>query len=178
MAEKPKVLVVYGYHSDEEFAIDVGRSLERNPIDGVIVREFEGEPDYAGGRVKWWEPRLNRFIKRFCPQKCAVILHNEAIPIKYTSQQLDKLRKRFPDLAPIALWYYSKYEIPERINWAIVEHARAHFRYVSYLPISGYYFMPKGCDWLTIEYFPYTCSLKQVEALNHIRGLVRLLVTI
>lgn len=45
MEEKPRVLVVYGYHPDELFAIDLGIDLESLRLQNVLVKRYDGKPD-------------------------------------------------------------------------------------------------------------------------------------
>lgn len=72
-AERPRILIVIGYHPKETFAIDVGEHLLQNaPAPDVKVVRYTGKPDRKTSTYN-----LRRFIEEFDPLISPIILHSD-----------------------------------------------------------------------------------------------------
>jgi hypothetical protein len=72
--EERSILVVYGYHKRETFAIEVAKRLEQLLLKNVTVKQYEGKPDKS-----YKEPRLRSFLLECYhnnPFSYAINLHN------------------------------------------------------------------------------------------------------
>lgn len=73
MSERPKILIVSGYHPKETFAVEVGEYLFRNNSNSAIkVVRYTGGIDSGPSNY-----RLRRFIEKFNPELISIILHGD-----------------------------------------------------------------------------------------------------
>jgi len=73
VGEKPKILIVSNYHSEETFAIRVGEYLFQNNSNPEIkVVRYAGKPDRRTSTYN-----LRRFIENFDPVISPIILHGD-----------------------------------------------------------------------------------------------------
>lgn len=72
-ADRPKILIVYGYHPEETFAVNVGESFLRDNADPDIkVVEYTGSLDQ-----KTSNRNLRLFVRKFEPIISPIILHSD-----------------------------------------------------------------------------------------------------
>ena len=112
---------MYGYHPKEEFAIEVGRSLQRSGLrDNVTIAQYSGKPDnpdrgYGFGiDPKWFPmprfPNLKRFIRSYYPLDYVVDIHN--------SLPTDNL----PNTPFVDIDLTSRRQIDDQIKKAIIDY--------------------------------------------------------
>lgn len=71
--EKLKVLIVFGYHQKEKFAVETGeRLLREEPNAEIKIAEYEGRTD--GGISTYY---LRKFVEIFDPLISPIILHSD-----------------------------------------------------------------------------------------------------
>ncbi|MDI6826839.1 MAG: hypothetical protein QMD36_06720 [Candidatus Aenigmarchaeota archaeon] len=71
-----KIFVVYGYHLNEKFAIEIGENLAKEYLSNVIVKMYEGkrlEPYTLDSKRDW---SLRSFLRKNLPFDYAIILHD------------------------------------------------------------------------------------------------------
>lgn len=167
MAEK-KGFVVYGYHLNEKFAIEVGENLAQEHIDDLIIKMYDGKrPDFhtLNSKREW---SLRSFLRKNLPFDYAIILHDggpgpkeimeienpPCILFMYSSKReiSHDLRKKLKD-------YFLEKRKPEN---PILWYFRANFRDMS-----------KTYDKIDIEYLPSLISMR--EGLDFLKGLIDIL---
>ena len=71
--QRPKVLIVYGYHPKEIFAVETGRYLSRDsPAADIKIVEYKGKFD-RGVSTHY----LRKFVGMFDPLISPVVLHSD-----------------------------------------------------------------------------------------------------
>jgi len=71
--ERPKVLIVYGYHPKEIFAAETGRRLEQDmPNADIKVVKYDGRAD-EGMSTHY----LRKFVETFDPVISPLVLHGD-----------------------------------------------------------------------------------------------------
>lgn len=159
------ILVVYGYHADEKFAIDIGINLEEYGSEKATVKRYEGRADVPG---KWGKPNLRKFIRKHSPIDYAIILHDSG-PI---TDEIMKLQKKYPEqrFPSVSVQYYSKKKIPEDVENRIKNYCYSR----PYVALS--FFVPstsaesKNYDRLNIEYLPH--NITKDEGVKFLKGLI------
>ncbi len=95
--EKPRILIVFGYHPEEIFAVKVGERLSCDSTDAdVKVVGYEGKPDE--GLSSYY---LRKFVEIFDPLISPIVLHGDddmdtdmAIVYKAKSKQEGRMSHR------------------------------------------------------------------------------------
>lgn len=71
--KRPVILIVYGYHPKEKFAIKVGEYLAQNKKNhDLLVVGYDGMADSGTSSY-----HLREFVNRFNPSVSSLILHND-----------------------------------------------------------------------------------------------------
>lgn len=71
--ERPMILIVYGYHPKEIFAVETGKHLAQDtPSTGIKVVKYDGRFD--GGTSTYY---LRKFVETFDPLISPIILHGD-----------------------------------------------------------------------------------------------------
>lgn len=179
-----KVLVIYGYHPEEKFAIKVAKSLEKFSLNGVLVKEYEGKSD-----TSYKEPRLKRFLSRLYSLfefDYAINLHNSKPDPKFYLEW----KKQYPNERhpTIDLEHNSKeWQCCSHINKRIDDYCKkVQRKLLNKYPDgatepslivtghSGYFVEPKeDYDMISIEFYSPLISLE--EAVAFLRGLIETL---
>jgi len=79
MAGKPRILVTYGYHLKEKFAIDIGINFRELDLDNVIVARWKGIRGL----------NRNTQFRRDIGTKYGIDLHDDTPAREWVFQQLD-----------------------------------------------------------------------------------------
>jgi len=163
-----KIFVVYGYHLNEKFAIEIGENLAQEHVENLIVKMYDGKrPEFntLDSKREW---SLRSFLWENLPFEYAIILHDggpepeeikeyenpPCILVEYASKHgiSSVLRERLQD-------YFSKKRKPEN---PILPLFRSNSRDMS-----------KEYDKIDIEYIPSLISFE--EGLDFLKGLVKIL---
>lgn len=169
MAEK-KIFVVYGYHENEKFAIEIGEKLAKEHIDNVAVKMYDGkQPEFRtlDSKREW---SLRRFLRENLPYNYAIILHDGG-------PRSDEITEG-ENLPFILFMYSSKGEI----SYGMMKKLRGYFskkRKTKNPILSGFrsHFrdMSKEYDKIDIEYIPSLISFE--DGLDFLKGLIDILKT-
>ena len=101
---KPKILIIYGYHPKEIFAIEVGGYLRRDNLNADIrLVKYDGKPD-KGMSLR----NLRKFVENFNPLISPIVLHGDDdiginAAIIYHAQSKQKERKALRPLSEFCL---------------------------------------------------------------------------
>lgn len=69
-----KILLLYGYHPKETFAISVAEELKKFDLPNTKIVKYDGEPDTVSNDLRYFKQR--RFVKQFLPFDYLVDLHD------------------------------------------------------------------------------------------------------
>lgn len=175
MAEKPKVLVVYGYHPRETYAFDVGVRLAKDPNREFLVERYKGKADTVVYDLNEYERHLHGFIRSF-RGRYAIVLHDSTIP---------DFRKKLPSgyayatARKIGLEYEARRNIPPSFRESIEAALAEHFSndYLFWIKDDLQYsrnYMPERLDELSIEFYRYK-RIKKTKAVGFVRSLAQVL---
>ena len=124
MGEKQKTLVVYGYHPEEAFSIEVGKTLEEilaaEPREGLLVTRYVGpNPREVDDRINGTPDSgrlLREFLSRFQGMDYVTKLHDE-LPTPMDEKEAEGFRrdyspKDFPGLFAV---HTARYQISREL---------------------------------------------------------------
>jgi len=178
MADK-RIFVVYGYHLDEKFAVEVGRKLGQEYIDNVGVKMYDGkrpEP-YTADSLREWS--LRSFLRKNFPFDYAITLHD-------CGPKIDEVRK-MEQPAALFFIYFRKGVIPPEFrikleDYTIVKrelYSRKN-RKLDHPPLCPFFEadfrdMSGKYDKIDVEYYPGFISLD--DGLDFLEGMIDILKT-
>jgi len=165
---KPKVLVVYGYHSGETYAFDIGLRLVKEPYRNFVIERYRGKSDKRGTRFEShpdYERNLHSFIGSFS-MPYAIVLHNSGDASRYWAYRrkhpgVHFTRMKWPK---VEVDYETRRKLPERISQEIRQIGQKYFpdfrvqiedEFARY-PDS----MPEGLDELSVEFYVHNRPAK------------------
>jgi hypothetical protein len=165
-----KVFVVYGYHQNEKFAIEVGERLAQEHLDDVVVKMYGGKRPQFNSMDDRREWSLRNYLRENLPFDCGVILHDGGPGPEEIGE--------YENPPCICFMYNSKHDISD----FLVKKLRNHFRLKRKPenPILSSFRtnlrnMSREYDKIDIEYIPSLISL--VDGLDFLKGLVNILKT-
>lgn len=180
MEEKPRVLVVYGYHPKEWYAFQVGLALAKDPDREFLVERYVGKGD-ARSRVEYeknLEKNLHDFIESF-GARYAIVLHDSG-----KSDFRRKTPAGYVHLkSKVQLEYESRRKVPLTLQQKLKQILSEHFSNegelwmqdgLSILPRYQYHNIPVGLDELSIEFYHYK-QIKKRKAVAFAKDLAQLL---
>jgi hypothetical protein len=166
--ERSRVLVLYGYHKDEVFALDAVQELQKQNLPDIRFVRF---PKAISHTEDYKDPRLlirRRFIRRFLPADYVLDVHDSprAIDLPYYT---------FPACGFI---YRSKLTIPNRIRNVLTRYSEEQQkslqgRHVERVFIEEWKDMSSKYDKLSIELIPNYITKDQ--AISYLAGLIKTL---
>jgi hypothetical protein len=169
---------MYGYHSKEKFAIDVGASLKELDSDNVLVRRYKGQQDYPS-RVHAFTmltrnprfPKWNRFVKEYLPLDYVIDLHNGRQNAEWEKQ----FKTRYPNepMPSMYMQYWSRHRINRRTQNEIYTLCTSQPYLALAFFISSSRYAPNKYDKIGVEFFPHLISKEQSTDL--LKGLVKIL---
>jgi len=165
-----RIFVVYGYHLNEEFAIEIGKNLAHERIDDVIVKMYEGKrPEfYSLDSKREWS--LKSFLRKNLPFDYAIILHD-------CGPKMDEVMEL--EIRPSLFFiYFSKGEIRYNLrkkleNYCLEKMKNEHLMIPFFHP--NFRDMSRKYDKIDVEYYPGFISAD--EGLDFLEGLIKLLKT-
>lgn len=168
MREHRKVLLVYGYHQDEAFAIAVGKALEKEKLQGASVVQYQGphiprEQDHR-------DFPLRRFVRRYFPFDYLVDVHD-------SSRAVDTDYYKFP---ACGFLYFSKKQIPKKLQDVLEDYSKRfekllNDRWVERRFIDKWKDMSSKYDALYVELMPR--YITKMQAIDYLKVLVEVLVS-
>lgn len=164
------IFVVYGYHLNERFAIDVGENLAREYMDNVVVKMYDGKRPgfYTVDSKREWS--LKSFLRRNLPFDRAIILHDGG-------PGPEEIRE-YENPPCICFMYNSKHEIPDNLKKKLRDYFLEKRKTENPILTSfrtNYRAMSREYDEIDIEYIPSLISLQ--DGLDFLKGLINILKT-
>lgn len=180
MEEKTDILVVYGHHPDELFAVEVGKELENLGRDDFRVKEYDGHPESMKHRMETHlyseflriQGHFNRFVKDNPPADYVIDLHDN-LPLsdiyRETIEKSDR-QERWPS---VSIDLRSRYNINEDLKEEIIDYCMSKEYNALFYFFDEIHYLPKSYDKILIEYLPLT--FEKEKAISFTLGLVDLL---
>ena len=169
---RKNILVVYGYHIGEQYALDIGFRLEQDCPEGVIVGRYLNKPDRQN-KISFKTPRLWGFIKNFSQVDYAIVLHNAG---SHMEKVVEKYQMLYPGekLPDIVVWYESGRKAPRGLEERMKQTMESSFRTALLFFKDELSYMPKGFDEISVEYYLYHLIPKD-KALSFLKDLIEVL---
>jgi len=163
--EKPIILVMYGYHRREKFAIDVGTYMEGRDLGGnVKVLKYGGKPDvreHVGFGQKPIFPNYWKFVRNQGHVDFLIDLHNGEIV------------KRKEKLAAFLIYGTKNPDVHRGMFGKVKDYADSLPCQVASFYEPGTPYVPAGIDQIEVELLPPRISLQR--ACEFMNGLVGVL---
>lgn len=175
-----KIFVVYGYHLDEKFAIEIGRDLGQENIDNVVVKMYDGtRPEFytPDSRREW---SLRSYLRKNLPFDYAMILHD-------CGPKMDEVMKLEEPPPALFFIYFRKGEISQEFKTKLEDFTIVRRelycrkkREPDHRPLCPFFHanfrdMSAKYDKIDIEYYPGFISLD--DGLDFLKGLIDILKT-
>ncbi|MEM2914607.1 MAG: hypothetical protein QXH91_04320 [Candidatus Bathyarchaeia archaeon] len=165
MVTKPRIFVVYGYHPEEKFAIDVGVELSKKNLENVITKLYDGEKERPG-LDRRFQFTLKRYLRNHLPFDYAIDLH-DAGPI------MEKVLK-FGTIMCAWVSYETRKEVPNKITTQIEQYCDGQLPkrliFPSWQQLRN---MSKRYDRVSVEYYPHMISKE--DGIEILMDLIRVL---
>jgi len=174
-----RIFVVYGYHLNEKFAIEIGRDLGQENIDNVVVKMYDGkrpEPYSLDSQREW---SLRSYLRKNLPFNYAIILHD-------CGPKMDEVMK-VEQPAALFFIHFRKGEISQEFKTKLEDFTIARRelychekREPDHPPLCPFFDpnfrdMSRKYDKIDIEYYPGLISLE--DGLDFLKGLIDILKT-
>lgn len=161
-----KTLVIYGYHPEEEFALEVGQKLEKERLPDTLVLRYCGRSD-ADDR----QPSLVKFVDENRPTCYAIDLHDAGKAAYEDFSQGMRIKGSF-------FCTHSNRALPTRMGNGIRDFLESEFPgepYASPLIHAPYYSLRKPVAYSiwTLEFYPQFATL--TEEIGFTKALIKFL---
>ena len=190
MADRPNVLIVYGYHPEEEFGIEVGRYLQRlfeeKPMANVSLKKYDGiNPRTVDDVIPDSNSRgrlLHQYVSKLGNVDYLIDLHDECPWPKNAEERKQLLEKlppfkrnkhgRVSGIPGQIMDYVSKFQIPDELKKELITYCLSkepdYVAAAFFVPEEAY--LPIKYDHLEIAYYPHLSSIE--SASSFIQGLI------
>lgn len=165
MAEKPKVLVVYGYHPEESYAFDLGLRLVKEPYRNFVITKYTAKHDERRSELDQnYERNLHYFIRSF-GTPYAIVLHNSEEDSSREKAWRLWMRRKHPHAIirrlkypMVEVFYETRRKLPGRISQEIQRLGSKYFPNEFKLTVDDEFArwpdsMPEGIDELSVEFY-------------------------